>query len=309
MSSLNFKTHNVPQEVCSTTSTQTFDPTTHVNVGLYKGHGLVLQTLDGVYTVHNVSDAAMGLPETLLTLVLSPKDATADQYFADFPDEVINLDELYISHALDQALLPDTVTNTITGVSAGRSSLTLDAGLLTNCPIEDDSLNYQTAECVTTQDWSLQGSMQRPQSGQSAYFVRRVTGVAEDVEWLQSNVFAQNSQTATTFLQQTENLVPNPTRRLKSQIYWVFPVYKWFDSSPIGLKDTAIVSFAWSISKTPALSRRLLSYESKAPRLESLFATPANQTKRSRRRALPGPAIKLNVVPRTRKSAQEELGF
>lgn len=305
LSSLNFKTHNAPQDVCSNAATQTFDPTTHVSVNLYKGHGLVLQNLEDVYEVQNISDTAMGLPETLLTLVFSPKDSVADQYFADFPSENINLDELYISHALDSALLPDSLSNQITGSNEGRSTVTLDSTLLANCPIEDANLNYETAECVTTQDWGLTGKQLRPRSGGNEYFVRRVTGVADDVEWLRTNVFAQDSDAALAFFSNTEALVPSASRRARSQIYYIFPVYKWYDASPIGLKDTALVSFSWSVSKTSVQSRRLLSTAS----MTSVFNPPAVQKRRRSVRKVAEPVVKeefMHAIQGVRRQGQKK---
>ena len=49
-------------------------------------------------------------------------------------------------------------------------------------------------------------------------------------------------------------------KRGKSKAYYIFPIYQWPDQSPIGLKDTSVVSFAWSVSEyTGSSSRRLLS--------------------------------------------------
>lgn len=263
LSTLNFQTHTAPQDVCTTAQTQTFDPSQHVDVSLYKGHALVAQPISGLYTVENSSDTAMGLPEALLTLVLKPKDSTAQTYFETFADEVLNLDELYISHTLDPALLPETVTNTLVGNGEGRSTMQLDTHLLQNCPMESHDNYIAGAKCLTTQDWGLTGSLNRPVSSQVSYFVRRVTNTVEDAQWLQDNVFAQNQLEANSFLSNTEALIDSCTAfyadcRSKAQIYYLFPVYAWSDESPIGLQDKALISFAWSVSKTAVQSRRRL---------------------------------------------------
>ena len=281
MSTLNFKTEATPQDVCSTPQTETFDPSSHVQVNLYKGHSLEVQHVDGTFTIQNISDDALGLPDALLTLVLSPKDATADTYFQDFSDEVVQLDELYITHALqDSTLIPSVVNNNITGVPVsggdttltGRSQLQLDAQLLQNCPIEytwDESV-----ECVTTKDWTLTGGNARSlSSGDNTFYVRRVTFTVEDTQWLQSHAVFINSESATTFLSQVSNLIPDATRRAKSQFYFIFPVYSWYDQSPIGLRDKALVSFAWSVSKTPVTSRRLLEFTENREKHTSKSAT------------------------------------
>ena len=82
------------EDVCAAPIVQAFTPAQHISVSLYQGYALNLQTIDGAFTIQN--STAMGMPETLLTLVLSPKDAAADTYFADFPSEHINLDDLYL---------------------------------------------------------------------------------------------------------------------------------------------------------------------------------------------------------------------
>ena len=263
LSSLNFQTHTSPQEVCSTAQSETFDPSQHVDVSLYKGHALVAQPISGVYTVQNSSDTAMGLPEALLTLVLKPKDTTAYTYFQSFPDESVNLDELYISHTLDPTLLPDTINNALVGTGSGRSTIQLDTQLLQNCPMESHNNYAASAKCLTTHDWGLSGPISRPVSSPISFFVRRVTNSAEDAQWLQDNVFAQNQVEANTFLSNTEALINSCTAsyadcRSKTQIYYIFPVYAWNDQSPIGLQDKALISFAWSISKESPQSRRRL---------------------------------------------------
>tara|TARA_B100001758_G_scaffold241882_1_gene249330 strand:+ start:30810 stop:32975 length:2166 start_codon:yes stop_codon:yes gene_type:complete len=273
MSTLNFNTQTNPQDVCSSAQTETFDPSSHVQVSLYKGYSLVVQHVDSTFTVENftvqnISDDAQGMPDALMTLVFSPKDETGDAYFADFSDENIQLDELYITHALqDSTLIPDSIQNNITGVpvatggtvATGRSQLQLDAQLLHNCPMEytwDASV-----ECVTTQDWTLTGKKARTiSSGVNTYFVHRATFQPEDLAWLQSHSIFIEPTAANTFLDSVRDLVSDATRRGNSEFYFIFPVYAWYDQSPIGLKDKALVSFAWSVSKTPVTSRRLLQY-------------------------------------------------
>ena len=269
LSTLNFKTSSV-EDVCAAPIVQAFTPAQHISVSLYQGYALNLQTIDGAFTIQN--STAMGMPETLLTLVLAPKDAAADTYFADFPSEHINLDDLYLSHAIDDAHLPSAVSNTITGTSNGRSQINLDPTLLAACPLETD-IEYNTGiTCVTTRDWTQNGRQldatqpPRPKSSPTMYFVRRVTNSADDKTWLSENIFANDGATAQTFMDRTDALVQcdapcvSSTRRAASEIYWIWPIYQYADQSPIGLKDKTILSFAWSVSSTAPTSRRLLSF-------------------------------------------------
>lgn len=314
LSSLDFKTQSQPQDVCSYAQSETFDPIKHIDVNLYKGHALVVQPLDGSFIVSN--DTAVALPETLLTLTFSPKDEIADKFFQDFSDEVINLDDLYISHALENTdAFPDDINNTVVGSATGqpgRSRLVLDSTLLANCMLETDAnFDFESAQCVTTHDWSLSGGLERPKSSVGSYFVYRVSGgacddpiclekIQQDLNWLKSNVFAENSDVAAEFLSRTEALI-STSRRPKSQIYYIFPVYHWDNQSPIGLRDKSIVSFAWSVSKTPSTNRRLL----------AVSEQPHTQIRRRRKIAkLPEPKHKVSSKrPDVTKSSSETFAL
>ena len=316
LSSLNFKTEAVPQDVCATAQMETFDPASHVAVGVYKGHSLEVVHIDGSFSIQNISDTAMGLPEALLTLVLAPKDDVADNYFLQFPDENINLDELYISHALQNSnLIPDSVNNTIVGLSdangvnSGRSVVQLDPTLLANCPMES-VVDYETAECVTTKDWSVSGGATRPKStGGNVYYVHRVNFQigGGDVQWLQDHSIFIDTTAATNFLASVEQLVPDATRRSDSQMYWIFPVYSWYDQSPIGLKDKALVSFAWSVSKAPVSSRRLLAYSPREKKEEepSSVNKKVSMNRRKRKRLF----LEPRSVKKVQKLSEKEVSL
>ena len=262
LSTLNFESGNEPNDVCADVVTQQFTPTDHVSATLYRGHDLVSQAIQGSFTIEN--STSIGMPDALMTLVLTPKDDAAMAYFASYPDELINLDDLYMSHALTESVLPSQISNTIAGVEGGRATVNLDTVLLAACPNEaDPSFEYNTAaDCVTTHDWGLTGSISRPKSSSHLYFVHRVTNSASDSTWLAGNIFADSMETANSFLQRTVDLVPVEKRAI-AQTYWIWPIYQWPDASPLGLKDKTIVSFAWSIAKTGShYNRRLLSTDS-----------------------------------------------
>ena len=67
---------------------------------------------------------------THMTLVFTPKDDAAVNYFDTYPQETINLDDLYMSHALLASEMPETVDNTMVGDSLGRAQIVLDPALL-----------------------------------------------------------------------------------------------------------------------------------------------------------------------------------
>ena len=269
LSTLNFESGNEPNNVCADIVTQEFTPTDHVSVTLYRGHDLVPQVITGSFTIEN--STAIGMPDSLMTLVFSPKDADAMAYFASYPDELINLDDLYMSHALSESHFPYEITNTMTGVEGGRATVNLDPALLTECPNEEDSsFEYNVDfECVTTHDWGISGSIARPKSSSHLYFVHRVTNTDADRDWLAGNIFADNTETAASFLQSTVDLVASDKRSI-AQTYWIWPIYQWPDQSPIGLKDKTIVSFAWSIAKTGSHTNRRLLSTIASPPLDTL---------------------------------------
>ena len=281
LSSLNFITKHTPQTVCAAHTQTSFDPIDHVDVSLYRGHSLVQETLTDTFDVQNATQA-VGLPDTLMTLVLSPKDAAGLNYFTSYTDEHINLDQVYMSHAKHATDLPQSISNTIQGGDNGRSLISLDATLLQQCPVEVADASFTLTndlDCITTLDWDVTGHKERPKSSPHLHFVRRITNSPADRDWLRDNVFSGVTEAATTFLANTEALVPT-NKRAYSQIYYIWPVYQWPDESPIGLRDKAIVSFTWSVTKVapPApQARRLLSESfSVPPRIAATLSSPSN---------------------------------
>lgn len=256
LSTLNFETSHEPTDVCSSAVAKEFSPSDHVAATVYRGHGMEPTVIDGTFTIENTT--SIGMPDALMTLVLAPRDAAADAYFAEFTTEYINLDDLYMSHALDDSVLPLDISNTMTGVSGGRAAVVLDPDLLSACPLEDDGYDpspESTNNCVTTRDWMIDGAQIRITSP-NLYFVRRFTNSDADLEWLKGNIFADDTPSAEAFRAATATLTSNA----HAQTYWIWPIFQWPGASPIGLKDTTVVSFAWSVSSSPppATSRRLL---------------------------------------------------
>ena len=174
--------------------------TQHSTCALYRGHGLVAETITGTFSVFN--DTSLSSAEALVTLVLRPDDtAEALAYFEKYSDEHLRLDELYMSHGKLSNTFPSQIANTLHGTGAGRTTLDLDPELLTRCPMYTSALQ-QNIECATTKDWDLQGSHARV--GSSVYYVHQVFGTedteADDLAWLSSNVFGPSDlQTLRTF--------------------------------------------------------------------------------------------------------------
>jgi len=160
------------------------------------------------------------------------------------------------------------ITNTISGTlgaagTYGRSVIALDPVLTSLCAVETVAFNYQSGfDCVTTQNYGLQGPSTRPHSNMNSMFVVRVTQTNADLVWLQSNIYGSSTQglaAASSLRQRLQLLMPDDT----SVAYFVWPVYAWPDMSPIGLRDRTFISFSWSLGanaiSTPApVARRLL---------------------------------------------------
>ena len=70
-------------------------------------------------------------------------------------------------------------------------------------------------DCITTLDWDVTGQKERPKSSPHLHFVRRITNSPADRDWLRDNVFSGVTEAATTFLANTEALVPT-NKRAKS---------------------------------------------------------------------------------------------
>ena len=160
---------------------------------LYRGSNLVYEKISGTFSVHN--DTALSMAEALVTLVLRPDDTDqALEYFRTYTDEVLHLDDLYMSHAKISGNMPTQVSNTMQGRGGGRTRLTLDSELVRECAMKTDETPSSAACCVTTNDWDID-ALKRP--GSATFFVHKVRvsddpiDVSADVEWLK-NVFGSS---------------------------------------------------------------------------------------------------------------------
>lgn len=289
LSTLNFETQMTPVPSCKPAKPVAFSPTEYVVAELFRGHALAAEVIQGPFTVSN--STAPSITEALLTVVVRPKDTDAAvAYFATYTDEKIGLDDLYMSHALDQTVLPDPVANTITGLTGGHTQLTVDPALLQACPMEDAAVYSDAAlECVTTHDWAYasdtQAAAARPVSAHvnpscpdCHFFVREAgVDVAGDKRWLQDNIFGSSDPgIVDAFVAQVAELAPAATRP-HARTYWVSPLYAWPNRAPMGLEDRTVVSLAWSISKAGVQTRRLLGLP---PVLSKHFLPPVAVTRR-----------------------------
>ena len=270
VSTLNFKTSKVGQHACDAETVVQFNPTSHVETKLYRGVALTLESTSGTFRIQNETDLSM--PESLMTVVIEPKDDAARNYFDTYTNEKIELDFLYMSHAKDEyANMPLSVLNTVEGSTSGRGILNLDPNLISACPVEKETqhendpvcISDLSCECITTKDWDWQvnGEMQRPKSG-GGYFVHEAfrggkdSTANADLTWLQNVFGSARPDLIQNFRDQVYDLlgINSPYAR----VYFVFPMFQWPDTSPLALKDQTIVSFSWSIVKQSERRRRLL---------------------------------------------------
>jgi hypothetical protein len=90
---------------------------------VYRGSNLVHEKISGTFSVHNDR----------------PDDtAQALEYFSTYTDEVLQLDDLYMSHSKITGAVPNSVSNTVHGKGGGRTSLVLDQELLKHCALKTD---------------------------------------------------------------------------------------------------------------------------------------------------------------------------
>ena len=270
VSTLNFKTSKVGQHACDAETVVQFNPTSHVETQLYRGVAPTLESTSGTFRIQNETDLSM--PESLMTVVIGPKDDAARTYFDTYTNEKIELDFLYMSHAKDEyANMPLSVLNTVEGSTSGRGILNLDPNLVSACPVEKETqhendpacISDLSCECITTKDWDWQvsGEMERPKSG-GGYFVHEAFRGGKDftaqadLTWLQNVFGSARPDLIQNFRDEVYDLlgINSPYAR----VYFVFPMFQWPDTSPLALKDQTIVSFSWSIVKESARRRRLL---------------------------------------------------
>lgn len=253
LSTLNFFTSHAPRISCAPSETIAFDATQHVRAELYRGHGLVAETIAGTFSVFN--DTSLSSAEALVTLVLRPDDTPeALAYFEKYTNEHLRLDELYMSHGKISNTFPSQIVNKLQGIGTGRTTLNLDPQLLTRCPMYTSTLQ-QNIECATTKDWNLQGNVARV--GSSIYYVHQVFGTedteADDLAWLSNNVFGPSDlNTLQTFraavLSRPFSTTLAAQRKQHASIFWIWPVFLWPNAGPIGLVDRTVISLAWSIA-------------------------------------------------------------
>lgn len=312
LSALNFATQQAPQEVCRDTQEITVSPVDYTKATLYRGSSLHPEVVSGHFDVSRSNLTAESIIEALLTIVIEPDATTAaSTYFARFTDEVIQLDQVYISHFLHADQVPSDLKNTVQITDNGRSDIYLDSQLQAKCSNEwsHSFAATDSVDCITTHDWSLDGKKDRAKSSPGMYFVWEFTNSDKDLKWL-DNIFGGSNRTATwTFFQ---NLVAKKHNDL-TRVYLLHPVYSWQDQSVLELKDKSIISLSWSVTsvQTSTSNRRLMSVTgSKSYALPSgsdLRKTPPSRTASSQQIKLVVPSDTLKPRPTVSGYANKTL--
>jgi len=216
-------------------------------------YGTLLTETSDVHSAEVMSQA-------LFTLVVRAKDAAQAQQYFDGTTQVLQLDDVLMSHAIGESpglpaapsrVAPDEHNNF-------RSRIEFTGGA--TCPFETPVAS-PAAKCLTTRDWDSTGAVLRPQSANTNnFFVHEVLGTngAESLAFL-GRVFGSDGTTdlataaVARYYAATQLLLAKPHAR----VYLVWPVYNWAHS-PIGLIDRTMISFSWSITSQPAASARRL---------------------------------------------------
>lgn len=262
LSSLNFVTEQQAQAICEDSTELTISPVDYTQAVVYRGSSLTAESVYGDFSVQNTSLSQI---ESLITLVLEPKeDAASAAYFARFSSERISLDDLYMSHFLDHTEIPDFVNNDVSTVDNGRAEIYLDSNITAVCMNEDDNtfaypFSDEETTCVTTHDWKITPRT-RPKSSSTMYFVRELKNDDSDLEWLTS-IFLFPDR-AENFRNSIVRKVGEPALSTTTKAYWIYPVYAWPNKSPLGLVDRTLIAFAWSVTTaSQSTQRRLLSID------------------------------------------------
>jgi len=95
--------------------------------------------------------------------------------------------------------------------------------------------------------------MTRPTS--TVYYVHQVGPESKetDLKWLADNVFGNadpgtiNAFRDATLAQPFINPLAS-ARKPYAAVFWIWPVFSWTNTPPVGLVDKTVVSLAWSIA-------------------------------------------------------------
>ena len=267
---VNFKTRFTPRLLCSSATVLSFNKLQFAHVALYKSAALEEIELHSETHTIVAGGSSVTPSDALLTLVIEPGPSTAaTEYFDDNPLQQLWLDDVFMSHARPEyefLLDGKAVNNKVTSDSAsGRAELVLDLDLLDRCPrVVNASVGSQ---CVTTHDFDTTGAQFRP-GDTSTHYVYELMSTASsihgaDLAWL-VNVYGSTPD-GRSVAGQFLDAVRVKSSNSKAKVYFIWPVYRWPGSAPVGMRDKALLSLAWSISTStiapapaPATQRRLL---------------------------------------------------
>lgn len=179
LSMLNFAVNTEPTKTCRNAVTQTFSPIDHVVLDVFgkkMGDELtLLESCEGSAAC-NVQPlfmdgagseiATYSNIQALLLVSIHPASTEEASLFFEATNDQTRLDQLYVTHQKSDATFylagADPPTRTID--ANDRVTLTLDATLLQQCPLETDDLVIEGLDCITTSDYQHSGPQVRPVS-------------------------------------------------------------------------------------------------------------------------------------------------
>ena len=180
LSLLNFMSNGHVNTVCKDAFQETFSPIDYVELKIFKqGLGEVLEEVESASDYN--AGSSMSTVQSLVTLVLQPRDNTAAKTHFDTSSDTIQLDEIYMVHKLQEGIFPEQEVRGVMDANL-RMRLQIPDNFYSQCPLETTAFVQTTEQkCVTTKDYDNK-PLQRPiTKGTYVYEIQYSTDILLDV--------------------------------------------------------------------------------------------------------------------------------